>query len=324
MGTGMITKVALKTVEPRRAEQPYLSIIVPVNNEAENVTTLHGELGRVLNSLQIPCEIIFIDDGSKDGTYEILKDLRASDEKVIVLRFRKNYGKSAALSCGFSYARGEVIVTIDGDLQDDPAEIPRFLEYIDRYEVVSGWKQKRKDSIDKIVPSRIFNFAASKLTGVKIHDFNCGYKAYRREVVKNLNVYGEMHRYIPALAHWKGYSVGEIRVNHRPRVHGKSKYGFSRLFKGTLDLLTVKFLMSYYQRPLHLFGSLGALFTFIGGAIGAYLCFTWLTGAKIGDRPLLTLAVLMVIMGIQFVAIGMIGELIVNTKENKEWMLKED
>lgn len=303
---------------------PYLSIVIPVYNEAENVGLLYNEVKKVLSSIQKTYEIIFIDDGSKDETCKILKVMEASDETLRVLSLRKNFGKSAALSCGFSNARGEVIITMDGDLQDDPEEIPRFLECIKEYDVVSGWKLNRKDPLSKIIPSRIFNYVTSVITGVNIHDFNCGYKAYRREVVKTLNIYGEMHRYLPALANWKGYSVGELKVRHRPRIHGKSKYGVKRLFKGTMDLLTVKFLISYRHKPLHLFGSIGLLSALAGCGLCSYLLYKWLNGAKIGERPLLTLGVLLITLGVQFVAIGLIGELIVSSRENKEWVLKGD
>ena len=303
---------------------PYLSIVIPVYNEAENVGLLYQEVKKVLSSIQRTYEIIIIDDGSKDETRKILKEIEAADETLRVLSLRKNFGKASALSCGFSKALGEIIVTMDGDLQDDPEEIPRFLECIKEYDVVSGWKQNRKDPLSKIIPSRIFNYITSVITRVEIHDFNCGYKAYRREVVKTLNIYGEMHRYIPALANWKGYSVGELKDRHRPRIHGKSKYGVKRLFKGTMDLLTVKFLISYCQKPLHLFGSIGLVSVLAGFGACSYLLYSWLNGARIGDRPLLTLGVLMITLGVQFVAIGLIGELIVHSRENMVWVLKED
>jgi glycosyltransferase involved in cell wall biosynthesis len=305
-------------------EPPHLSIIIPVYNEKDNVTELHEELLKALSSTGYTYEIIFIDDGSRDGTYQALDSIRKADNKVKIIRFQKNFGKSAALSYGFSRARGKVIITMDGDLQDDQKEIPRFLEALDSYDMVSGWKQKRHDPLTKTLPSKIFNWLTRRLTGVNIHDFNCGFKAYRSEVVKNINIYGEMHRYIPAIAQWKGFIVGEVPVDHRPRTRGKSKYGTKRLIRGLLDLITIKFLMSYCQRPLHLFGGIGFLSCGAGAAICSYLLYTWLTGVKIGDRPLLTLGVLLIIIGIQFVAIGLIGELMVSTRDNREWVVKGD
>jgi len=303
---------------------PYLSIIIPVYNEKDNIIELHDELLKALSSTGQTYEILFIDDGSRDGTYQALDSIREADNSVKIIRFQKNFGKSAALSYGFSRVKGEVIITMDGDLQDDPREIPQLLAALANYDVVSGWKRKRHDPLTKTLPSKIFNWLTRHLTGVNIHDFNCGFKAYRNGVVKNINIYGEMHRYIPAIAYWKGYSVGEVPVNHRPRTRGKSKYGTGRLLKGLLDLITIKFLMSYCQRPLHLFGGMGFLSGGVGTAICSYLLYTWLTGEKIGDRPLLTLGVLLIILGIQFVAIGLIGELIVSSRENREWVVKGD
>jgi len=303
---------------------PDVSVVIPVHDEEENVQALYEEINTALMSMNIAHEIIFVEDGSKDGTYKKLMNIKNSDDKVKVLRFQKNFGKAAALSCGFANATSKNVITMDGDLQDDPAEIPRFVEALKTYDVVSGWKYFRHDPLTKIIPSKVFNWATGVLTGLKIHDFNCGYKAYRREVVKNLNIYGEMHRYIPALAFWKGYNVGELKVRHRPRIHGKSKYGVKRLFKGTLDLLTVKFLISYQQRPLHLFGGIGVFTVGVGFAICSYLLYLWLNGMKIGERPLLILGILLVIIGIQFFAIGLIGELMISYRDNNEWIVREE
>ena len=298
----------------------YLSIIIPVKNEASNVVPLHERLTEVLRSIGRSYEVLFIDDGSTDDTVKMLESLK--DPMVSVIRFQRNYGKASALSCGFSRARGKIVITMDGDLQDDPKEIPRFMEALETFEVVSGWKQKRNDPLSKVIPSRIFNAMTRAATGMHLHDFNCGFKGYRRYVVKNINLYGEMHRYIPAITYFKGYSVGEIPVEHHPRINGKSKYGTKRLFSGFLDLITIKFLMTYAKRPMHIFGSLGLGLSGVGVLVCLYMLIQWLEGQHIGNRPLLTLGVLLMIIGIQFVAIGLIGELIVNSRNNNDWILR--
>ncbi len=213
---------------------------------------------------------------------------------------------------------------MDGDLQDDPKEIPKFLEKLKDFDMVSGWKVKRQDPFSKTLPSKCFNKLTRFITGVKINDFNCGYKGYRREVVKNLNLYGEFHRYIPALAHWKGYTVGEIEVEHHPRTHGKSKYGVERLLKGCLDLITVTFLTLYKKRPLHMFGGIGFVLGFSGIAISIYLLLLWITGTRIGDRPLLMLGILLTVIGAQFISLGLLGELITNSRNNDDYVIKFD
>jgi|SRR5271157_272571 len=309
-------------MDRQNAEKPYVTIVIPVCNEEANIEPLYGQLKDVLGTMGKPYEIIFIDDGSTDDTYERLASI--SDPHVQIIRFQRNFGKAAALSCGFSRAGGKIIITMDGDLQDDPKEIPRFIEALKTYDMVSGWKQKRNDPLSKRLPSKIFNGLTGALTGMHIHDFNCGFKAYRSYVLKNLNLYGEMHRYIPAIAHLKGYTVGEIVVEHHPRVNGKSKYGAKRLFAGFLDLITVRFLMSYAKRPMHIFGSLGLAFSGAGAVICLYLFFIWTMGAHIGDRPLVDLGVLLVIIGIQFMALGLVGELIINTRNNNDWIVRKD
>jgi glycosyltransferase involved in cell wall biosynthesis len=306
---------------PAPDERPDLSIVIPVLDEEENVAQVYRELAGVLRSLGRTYEIIFVDDGSSDDTYREIRKI--DDPRVIAIGFKRHRGKAAALSCGFSEARGDVIITMDGDLQDDPAEIPRFLAALAGYDVVSGWKQGRQDSLDKTLPSRAFNWLTRRLTGVQIHDFNCGFKAYRRAVVKNIDIYGELHRYIPAIARWKGYDVGEITVAHRPRVKGRSKYGMKRLPKGLLDLITIKFLMSYGQRPLHFFGGLGLLAGGIGTIICLDLLYSWLGGNKIGERPLLILGVLLILVGMQFIATGLIGELIISRRSTEEWVRRD-
>lgn len=303
-------------------EDPYLSIIVPVCNEEDNVTLLYGRLKGVLAGIGRPYEILFVDDGSTDDTYARLEGL--NDPAVRTIRFQRNFGKAAALSCGFSRAKGKAIITMDGDLQDDPQEIPRFLEALKTYDVVSGWKQKRNDPPGKTVPSRLFNWMARAVTGIKLHDFNCGFKAYRSYVIKNIPLYGDLHRYIPAIAYLNGYSVGEIAVEHHPRVNGKSKYGPQRLFKGFIDLITIKFLMTYARKPMHIFGGVGLALSGIGVMVCLYLLSLWVSGAHIGSRPLLTLGVILIVIGIQFMAIGLVGELIIYTGRGRDWVLRKE
>ena len=300
-----------------------LSIVIPVHNEEKNVEELHEKLITVLSSLKKNHEIIFVDDGSTDNTFEVLRNLYNSqhDGVLKVIRFRRNFGKSAALSAGFKLADGNIIITMDGDLQDDPTEIPNFIEKRNEdYDLIVGWKFNRKDPLSKKIPSKIFNKLTSTLSGLSLHDFDCGFKTYRKEVVKNLRIYGELHRYIPALVHWMGYRVGEIKVKHHPRRFGKTKYGASRLIKGFLDLITVTFLTQYTKRPLHLFGVLGLSSSFVSFILGLYLLYVkYGLGLKIGDRPLLLLVILLVILGIQLISIGLLGEMIVSTtKQPKE------
>ena len=297
-----------------------ISVIIPVMNEQDNVLELYKQLNPVLSKIGMH-EIIFIDDGSTDKTANKIKEIK--DKSVRLVQFQRNFGKAAALSCGFKEAKGDIIVTMDGDLQDDPKEIPRFLKKLEDYDMVSGWKYKRHDPLTKRIPSKFFNFLTRKMTKVNIHDSNCGFKAYKKDVVKGLNLYGELHRYIPALSHLKGYSVGEIKVEHHARKHGKSKYGAGRLLKGFLDLITVKFLMNYTKRPLHFFGSVGFALSSIGVLVCSYLACLWVLGNPIGDRPLLMLGVLLVIMGVQFISMGLIGELITSAKKNDDYVVRK-
>ena len=297
-----------------------ISVIIPVKDEQDNVLELYNQLNPVLSKIG-KHEIIFIDDGSKDKTANKIKEIK--DKSVRLVQFQRNFGKAAALSCGFKEAKGDIIVTMDGDLQDDPKEIPRFLEKLKDYDMVSGWKYKRHDPLTKRIPSKFFNFLTRKMTKVNIHDSNCGFKAYKKDVVKGLNLYGELHRYIPALSHLRGYSVGEIKVEHHARKHGKSKYGAGRLLKGFLDLITVKFLMTYTKRPLHLFGSIGIASAAIGGIICFYMVYLWMLGISIGNRPLLMLGVLLAFMGVQFISIGLIGELMTSSKKTDDYLIKK-
>lgn len=289
-----------------------LSIIVPVYNEENSVGTLYNEIKNMLSSFEIIYEIIFVDDGSTDNTFNKLNEIYIEYEDIGIIKFRRNFGKSVALNTAFRRAKGNIVVTMDGDLQDDPKEIPRLIEKIDEgYDLVSGWKYVRNDPITKRFPSTIFNKLTSVLTGVDIHDFNCGFKAYKKEVLENISLYGEMHRYIPVLAAWNGFKIGEIKVKHRSRKYGKSKYGFTRLIKGFLDLITVKFLTTYSSRPLHVFGIPGVLSLFFGFLIGLYLVvLKYLRGVVLSERPMLLLSVLLIIFGLQFVSIGLLGEMI--------------
>ena len=298
-----------------------VSVVIPVFNERENVAKLYQELVTVLEShSDKACEVIFVDDGSSDGTFEVLEALHARDARVKVIQFRRNFGKSAALSAGFAAAQGEVIFTMDGDLQDDPAEIPHFLESLAAgFDLVSGWKYPRHDPISKTLPSKLFNATVRLTTGVQLHDFNCGFKAYRREVIEEIRLYGELHRYTPILAAQKGFRVAEIKVAHRPRKFGRSKYGFRRFARGFFDLLTVLFLGAYTWRPLHLFGWAGIGSFTLGFLINLYLAVLWFQGqGPIGNRPLLTLGVLLMIIGVQFFSMGLLAEMITQQQAQEQ------
>lgn len=304
----------------------FLSIVVPAYNEAESFRELYEKIKNAITPLNCRYEIIIVDDGSTDNSMKVLKEIRAHDNRVKIISFRRNYGKSAALSAGFEKAKGDIIVTMDADLQDDPAEIPNLInELKNGKDMVSGWKKKRYDPISKTIPSRFFNFVTSKLTGIPLHDFNCGLKAYKKEVVKELELYGELHRYIPVLAHWNGFSVGEIIVQHHPRKYGKTKFGVGRFWKGFLDLLTILFTTRYLQRPLHLFGFWGLILALTGFIIVTYLVVEWFLGlTALSQRPLFLAGVLLTIIGVQFISIGLIGEMITKTRETKkEYSIKE-
>lgn len=303
-----------------------LSIVTPVFNEEPNIPEFYSRITSAMKSLNKNYDIWFIDDGSRDGTLKEIKAIAAKDKKVKYISFRRNFGKAAALSAGFEHAEGDIIITMDGDLQDEPAEIPKFIAKIEEgYDLVNGWKFKRKDPITKTVPSKFFNWLTSKLIGLNLHDFNCGFKAYRKEVVKEITLYGDLHRYIPAIAFWKGYRIAEIPVTHNPRIHGKSKYGGKRLITGFIDLMTVKYLTSYQIKPLQLFGKLGLLFMLLGGIAGLYLVVEWFQEIPIGTRPLLILSVLTMLIGIQFMSIGLLGEMITSSVESqhKSYSIKE-
>jgi glycosyltransferase involved in cell wall biosynthesis len=295
-----------------------VSVVVPVHDEERSVALLYDELRSALEPLDAPWEAIFVDDGSTDGTFSALTRLHNSEQNVRVVRLRRNFGKAAALVAGFDQARGETVVTIDGDLQDDPAEIPRLLAKLDEgFDLVTGWKTHRRDPLSRRLLSRIFNRVTSAFSGVRLHDMNCGLKAYRAEVVHGLRLYGELHRFIPVLAHYRGFRIAELPVNHRPREHGRSRYGVERYLRGFLDLLTVSFIGRYRHRPLHLFGGFGFLLGLIGSAILVYLTVLKVLGHAIGQRPLLMLGVLLVVIGIQFFSLGLISEMITSHHEER-------
>jgi glycosyltransferase involved in cell wall biosynthesis len=297
-----------------------VSFVIPLKDEVETLETLYQKIVESITPLDLSFEVIFVDDGSTDGSFEIIKKLHMEDPRVKGIRFRRNFGKSSALSAGFKKAVGDIVITMDADLQDDPTEIPRFIEMINKgYDVVSGWKKVRYDPLSKTLPSRFFNRITAWATGVDIHDFNCGFKAYRKEVVKSIEIYGELHRYIPALAYGKGFTVGEIVVTHHPRKYGRSKYGWERLFKGLLDLFTVVFLTRFFKRPMHIFGGTGAVMFVLGFIINLYLVIhKFLTDTPIGNRPLLTLGVLCMILGIQSLSLGLLGEMINNISSDRK------
>ena len=295
-----------------------ISVVIPVRNEERSIALLYDELRATLDGLGATWETVFVDDGSTDGSFAALTRLHAEQTNVRVVRLRRNFGKAAALSAGFAHVRGDIVVTIDGDLQDDPNEIPKLLAKLDEgFDLVSGWKSRRRDPWRRRFASKIFNRMTGWLTGVHLHDVNCGLKAYRVEVVHGLRIYGELHRFIPVLAHHRGFRIAELPVNHRPREHGRSHYGLERYLRGFLDLLSVSFMGRYRHRPLHLFGGLGLLLGAIGFAILIYLTAVKIAGHAIGGRPLLTLGVLLVVVGLQFFSLGLISELVTAQHEQR-------
>ncbi len=295
-----------------------ISVVVPVHNESLTLRLLYEELQAALDPLGREWEAVFVDDGSTDASFAALTRLHAESENVRVVRLRRNFGKAAALAAGFAQAHGEIVVTIDGDLQDDPAEIPRLLAKLDEgFDLVSGWKTRRRDPLSRRFLSRIFNSVTSWMTGIRLHDMNCGLKAYRSDVVGGLRIYGELHRFIPVLAHYRGYRIAELPVNHRAREHGRSRYGIERYLRGFLDLLTVSFIGRYRHRPLHLFGGLGLVLSLIGAGTLLYLTVVKALGHAIGQRPLLTLGVLLVVVGLQFFSLGLISEMITSHHEER-------
>jgi len=295
-----------------------LSVVVPVYNEERSVELLYDEIASALDPLGRDWEAVFVDDGSTDGSSAALTRLHDRALNIRVVRLRRNFGKAAALAAGFRQATGELIATIDADGQDDPAEIPRLLAKLDEgFDLVSGWKTRRRDPWRRRALSRIFNVVTGWVSGVRLHDMNCGLKANRAAVVRGLALYGELHRFLPVLAHERGFRVAELPVNHRPREHGRSRYGPERYLRGFFDLITVTFMGRYRHRPLHLFGGLGLALGGTGFAICAYLTIVWFSGSAIGHRPLLTLGVLLVVVGMQFLSLGLIGEMITTHHEER-------
>ena len=296
------------------ASRVGVSVVVPLYNEQDSLRELTAAIREELFKLcEKKYEIIFINDGSTDRSAQILKDLSATSSRISVITFRSNLGKSAALSVGFSEAEHGIIITMDADLQDDPKEFVNLIAKLDEgFDLVTGWKKKRNDPIGKTLPSKLFNSVTSFFSGLSLHDFNCGLKAYRKAVTDSLDVYGEMHRYLPALAHWQGFKVAEVPVLHHPRKFGKSKFGTSRFFKGFLDLLTILFTNRYSRRPLHLFGTVGTLLALLGLGINVFVSIEWLRGlTTLSNRPILWLGILLILVGVQLISIGLLGEMMV-------------
>lgn len=294
-----------------------ISILIAVYNEEGNILPLYKRLSVVLKNQKY--EIIFIDDGSRDRTANEVERLHRKDKRVRLVSFIRNRGKAAALQAGFDFAKGDILITMDGDLQDIPEEIPNFLEAIKKADMVVGWRYRRRDKFTKRAVSFIFNNLKGFITGLRIHDSNCGFKIMRKNIVENLNLYGEMHRYLPALAHMKGYKVSELKIKHAPRLYGKTKYGLSRMWRGSFDLLTVKFLSTFAKRPFHFFGGLGILSFIIGLLIGAWLFALWLLTGNIGGHtPAAILSMLLVILGVQLISLGLIGEMIASQKAKEK------
>lgn len=311
-----------------------LSIVIPLYNENESLIELHDKISETLEKMEPKdfsgenCEIIFIDDGSTDNSRDVLAGISASDNRVKVIRFKRNFGKAAALQAGFDDACGDYIITMDADLQDDPAEIPSLIAALDGgLDMVSGWKKDRHDPLSKRLPSKFFNMIVRFFGGMKLHDFNCGLKAYRREVIESFRIYGELHRYIPVLAKFHGFNVDEIVVNHHPRKHGVTKYGARRFLSGFLDLLTVILLTRYTTKPLHLFGSLGLVFCLLGGIVNSYLVILWISSGFDnirGHQPMLVGGVFLFILGVQFISTGLLAELITHSRMEKSKTFRVD
>lgn len=293
-----------------------ISIVIPLYNEEDNIAELYSSIKEIVRNLDRETEIIFIDDGSTDGTFELLSELKKSNDGIRIIRFTKNFGQTAAMSAGFDHANGGIIITMDGDLQNDPRDIPLLLERIEEgYDVVSGWRVNRQDGlVSRKIPSIAANWLIGLITGIKLHDSGCSLKAYRSEVVKNLRLYGEMHRFIPALASSRGAKIAEVGVNHFPRKQGSSKYGISRTIRVILDLITIKFLLSFLTRPLQIFGLLGLAFSGMGFLVCLYLSILKLfLEHSISDRPLLLLGILLLVLGVQFIGFGLIAEMMTRT-----------
>lgn len=307
------------------SKRRLLSVVIPLLNEEPTLEQLYRELDAALAQTELAWEVVFVDDGSTDGSYRELVRLHAAHLNVRVVRLRRNFGKAAALAAGIEVAAGEIVVTMDADLQDDPAEIPNLIATLDDgFDVVSGWKCDRHDPFVRRFVSRIYNTATRLATGVRLHDMNCGLKAYRAEVFEHVRLYGERHRFVPVLAHHLGFSVTELPVNHRPRTNGHSRFGIERYLRAPFDLLTIVFMGRYRYRPLHLFGGVGTTASLAGAGILAYLTVDKIGGAGIGGRPLLLLGVLLVVVGIQFLSLGLIGEMLISHHEEKVQATRSD
>lgn len=303
--------------------EPRLSAVVPAYNEAESLPELHRELCAALDALGMTWEILYIDDGSRDGTDRVIESLCAQEPRARGVLLSRNFGKSAALATGFKLVRGEFVCTLDADLQDDPNELPKLFAALEGgLDLVSGWKVKRLDPITKRLPSKLFNAVTSRVAGVRLHDFNCGFKLYRREVVDALEVYGELHRFLPALAHWRGFRVGEVGVNHRARRYGVSKFGASRFVNGFLDLLTAAFISTSALKPLHVFGRIGLLFLLAGFGLGGWFVAQWLHGDPLRVRPLMLFGAAAVLLGIQFILMGLLGEMIAHQSARDDYPVR--
>lgn len=305
-----------------------ISVVIPLFNEEESLPELTDRLRQVMKENRFVYEIIFIDDGSKDGSWKIIEGLAGIDPNIKAIKFRRNYGKAAALNVGFEAAAGDVVITMDADLQDNPDEIPELYKMIkqDGFELVSGWKKKRYDPVTKTVPTKLYNWSTRKMSGIKLHDFNCGLKAYKNEVVKSIDIHGEMHRYIPVIAKWAGFTnIGEKTVMHQKRKFGKTKYGLDRFFKGYLDLMTISFIVRFGKRPMHFFGLWGSLLFLAGFLSAAYLAYEkfFLLGYKMTERPLFYFGLLAMILGTQLFVAGFLGELISRTANSRNLYLVE-
>lgn len=301
-------------------QRPYVSLVIPAYNEENNLLLLYQEIASALARESAPYEIVLVDDGSTDGSGEVIEGLARRDARVRPVRLRRRMGKSIALAVGFRHARGDTVVMMDADLQDDPMEIPRFVKALNSgAQVVCGWRRQRHDPLMKRLFSRFYNWTTRLVTGVKLNDFNCGFKAYRKVALQDIRLYGDLHRYIPVLAAWQGFQIAEIEVQHHPRRHGESKYGFGRVFHGFLDLLTVLFLTRFEKRPLHLLGGIGLLMTSLGMLINTYLAALWfLDLGPVGTRPLLALGVLLCIVGFQFLFFGILAEFLLHLHHEQD------
>jgi len=299
--------------------KPTISVVVPVYNERGTLEQLYTEVGIQLAALARDHQFVFVDDGSTDGSSDVLRGLAARDPRVTVVQFRMNRGKADALNEGFRHATGEVVFQMDADLQDKPSEMPKMLEALGPVDMVSGWKRTRHDPLGKTLPSKFFNWVTAKVSGVALHDFNCGFKVYRREVLQEIDLYGEMHRFIPVIAARYGFKVAEQPVEHAPRVWGKSKYGFTRLFKGAYDLLTIMMITRFETRPMHFFGTAGLGLGILGFGILVYMSYLRLIEhAIIGNRPLLFLGIVLLLSGLQLGSAGLVGELLVRRTRGRD------